>query len=284
MSLARKRAYGAMYSRLAYTAAKRSPYGRAGLAAARTIQFAYRNRKGIRRVYRRARRSYSGLAAKRRKIGDTPGTGTSKKCAAVPQTNDVAHDTRTLYSEPLVLCSSGDQINQRERSMINVRGWKICLEFKNRSSDPLNINVAILSPKSGIGSSTPIPTADFFRDTMTSDRSKDFGTALDSQDFHCSPINSDKYTILRHKRYQLVPEATGGDTVALSGRSYMTCNWWIPLKRQFRFDAGASYPDSGQVHLVYWADKFMSAGTTPVSPGSFNMSNKSIMYFREPKH
>lgn len=259
------------------------------------LDFAIRHKEELASGARKAARLYKArkrtpykskvrvsLKRKKARVGEPTSAGSAKKDLPYAQVSCVSKDTRTLYSEPLIATSQGTNINQRLRNSVNISGWKICGEIKNLTNAPLYVNIAVISPKGGLGTSSDIPTADFFRDFSSNDRSKDFGIANTSLDNHCLPINSDKYTIFKHTRARLVAEATGGDTVALQGMSYTNIDWWIPFKRQIRWDANLSYPESDQVYLVYWFDKFCTAGATAASTGAVTMSHKTVMYYREP--
>jgi len=246
--------------------------------------YAYRNRGKIRwaagkigRAYRRSRAKKAKFS--RRNIGEPVGSGTAKRY--VTETiNPVNEDTRVLYQYGLTDIDQGTAINQRERRMVNLRGFKICMEVKNIATTPLYLNVAILSPKDG---AADVTTSDFFRGAGAN-RGRDFGIGLNSNEFHCLPINSDRYTILKHKRYRLVPGNTPSDTASLNGYSYMNLDWWVPLKRQIRYDADTGQPESGKVYMVYWADNFSTAGGSAVNPAQMVVTRRVVTYFKEPKN
>jgi len=221
--------------------------------------------------------------AKRNRIADPIGSHTVKR-AQVAQTSEESINTRSLYQRKLIDVDFGDNINQRQRNIINVSGIKISMEMKNITANPMYVNFAVISPKAGVDPSANLDTLDFFRASDSNDRSKDFSEALTSTEFHMLPINTDKYTVLKTKRSKVVAALSGGDTVALSGSSYLNLDWWIPLKRQFRFDGTLSTPDNGQVYLVYWFDMFMQPGGTLKILNGAKVSEKTILYYHEPRN
>jgi len=216
-----------------------------------------------------------------RNFGERVGTSTAKR-AVTDDTQVITRDTRTLYNHSALDIPFGTALNQRERNIANVRGIKVCMEVKSLSNEPLYINVAMLAPKDGVNA---VDTNNFFRSSDDTARARDFDINLNSNEFHCLAINTDKYTILKHKRMRLIPQGAGTTTtVSLTGYSYMNLNWWIPLKRQIRWNAGTNQPVSGEVQLVYWADQFHTpTGTTPVI-GEFSVMRRCVAYFKEPKN
>lgn len=265
--------------------AARNRYVRAGM-------FVYNNRKTIGRMARGAKRAYKQYARTSRKrakfsrknIGEPVGTDTGKR-AVVGEDDAIIRSTRTLYTQGLCDIPQGSALDERERRIANIRGFKICCEVKNLASEPLYVNVAVLSLKAGASSgSGQVNVNDFFRASAGPDRARDFGSTLTGMEFHCLPINTDRYTILKHKRYRLVPPVTG-TTVSHSGSSYMNIDWWIPLKRQIRWDAGtASDPEAGAVTFVYWADKMFNTAGTAIETSQFRFSSRLVTYFKEPKN
>lgn len=228
--------------------------------------------------------AYKGLKNKfsPRQIGEAPGTGTAKKCATVDQ-NPTNRDTRTLYTEELTTISQGDDIDQRERMLANVRGFKIDAEIRNNNGVPMYVNVAVLCTKAGTSSGT-IDTSDFFRASVGGNRGRDFSTILNSNEMHNLAINSDRYIILRHKRYRLGEDSSTQYNTQKSN-SYMNLKWYVPLKRQLRWDSGLGVqPENGEVWLVYWFDQFGSTTGTGASPAAVTTAWRVVTTFRDPKN
>ena len=246
---------------LSYPAAKRAriAYGTARRYAPRVAGFAARvaaNRIG--RAYRRYRRRSRKRKAlfSRQSIGNPVGHSNAKR-TEVANTGFNAQDSRTLYSESLTDMPFGQNIDERQRNIINYRGCQVCLEVRNERAELMYFNVAVLHRKDSDGAPS---TADFFRGAG-SDRGLDFANGRNSCEFRMTPINSDIYTVLRHKRYLIGPAV--GATLYNEHRrpNYLTLRWYMKIKRQLRYNNNAVVtPEKGHVYLCYWCD-YMGAGS-----------------------
>lgn len=226
-----------------------------GRKAAKTIQKAWRNR-------------HKGLDA----MGHDLGSATAKTDTGT-QDNAVT-STRTLNSRALIQLTRGDNINARERDIIDLRGFKFCVQAQNlRTNAPLYVNVAVVSSKFD---PTQAPTtAGFFRGENSS-RGDNFDVNLQSAEFHCLPINTDKYFIQAHHRIQLAPFNT-------QQKDYAMKEFYVPIKRQIRFDDSGSGSLNRQFYLVWWCDILLAAsGSLPVST-ALSLQWKAVTVFREPK-
>lgn len=264
------------YARAAYR------YGpTAARAAARVARFVYSR-------YRRRRKNYTKRGASKRArlgIGERIGSSNSKRVVALRSGGADNFDTRTLYSDNLTTVDhlNLDARNVRQREVVNCRGFKICMSARNSAKAPLYWNVAVLSPKNA-GS---ITAANFFRSDGES-RARDFDLTLNSLEFHCLPINTDKFYILKHKRYRLAPEPANSGTSGLytqsQGKNYVNVDWYVPLKRQLRYDDPESTsPIDGATYLVHWCDTFNVAENSGTAASAMQITSRHIMYFREPR-
>jgi len=134
--------------------------------------------------------------------------------------------------------------------MINWRGTRICMFFRNTgNTNPVNLNIAVLAPKSTGAGNVPVAT-EFFRGDVGT-RAIDFGVTLSANEFRCRPINSDEYNILRHKRYtlaQTAPSASGWNNGTL--KNFLQIKWFIKAKRQIRYSASdGNTPTEDRVSL-----------------------------------
>ncbi len=245
-----------------------------------------------RRIARRSPYIYGGYLAyrgaraifSRRNIGERIGTGTAKLNTTTRQL-DRTIDAQELVQFNMTTVSQGQDISQRERALVNCRGFKICMEFRNNTDTPLYLNCAVISPKEQ-SVATDLNT-DFFRNHLTTlnsnVRSLDFDTAsLTAQDRHCFALNSDQFTILRHKRYRLGPVRSGMSYEAGNEKSYLNLNWYVPLKRQLRYNAvGTAALESGGCLFILWADQFDG---TNVATNIANFKVNTQTYFRDPKN
>lgn len=226
-------------------------------------------------AYRAIRGKFS-----RRNIGDAPGTSSAKSVEQESHGDFLA--TRTLYNTDLTSIghTTSNEINGRQRNAAYVSGFKLCFELRNTTAAPLYWNVAVISFKTENAGDKNFAT-DFFRNPGgATARSIDFGnTNLKALTRNCYPINTDKFTILKHKRLKL----SGKGNVDYNGelQNTMNMNMYIPLKRQVRWDTTAqNNPVSGSVYLVYWIDLFGDNSVLPI-PDAAVMSHTYTTYFRD---
>ena len=268
-------------------AAMTNPYARAGAltyrygptayrAAGRIARFAYRRWRG------RKRKKPHHPKNARKRIGKPVGTSTAKSKIIV-NTGLASKNTRTQYIIDLSEVPKSDAIDNRVRNIINVRGFKFCMFVHNREDIPLTFNIAVISPKAQTG----VDTVDFFRGQGAKQRGIDFATFNTSLEFKCLPINTDKYNILRHKRYTL--GAAGGEVNPQDWKcdrrcTYMEFMWYTKLNRQWQYDSTTDNgPESGRVFLVYWADTWGTDGGAAPIVNAYAVMEKHLLYFKEPK-
>lgn len=261
---------------------------RSAWAAARTIGRAYRSY----RRYKRKRGTYNGrintsLRGKKRArfsprmVGMPNGSSTSKSTVVNNETQ-VTRQTRTLYQLDLTAVGPGTDINRRLRQHVKMTGWKICMEIRCTINTPLYLNIAVLAPKQTTNDT--IEATNFFRNNEDA-RSMDFSINRTGLEMHCCPINSDDYTILKHRRYVLntVNQPTASWSKQ-SGSSWINVNWWVPLRRQVRYLPGeSSTATDGRVFHVFWFDVWGNPSGTAAA-NCANVSSKVITYFREPRN
>jgi len=213
-------------------------------------------------------------------VGERIGTS---NCKVNTDTGSAQRETRTLH---IINCTdmahtSANEINARNRNLVNVRGIKICAEVNNQLNEPLYLNMALLSVKNG----NVVSNVDFFRSPDASQtRSRNFANTLTSMDFHCLPLNSDQFTILKHKRYRLNGKETNNDYVANNGNTFMNIDWYKPIKRQIRFDENAQTLAETPIYLVYWCDRFGALTGTVSQANAMRFTWRVLTYFKEPKN
>lgn len=272
------------------------PQARALSYAYTAGKFAYNNRatlkwagkslyRAARSMYRKRKHNMSVGKNARRRIGERVGTQSCKK--ARPIDLDMAtKNTRTLYAHELTILpeTSSNLINRRQRDIVNLRGFKICMQFLNIRDKPMLCNVAIISPKDNQAlSASATSVQDFFRNMGLSDsRSMNFDNTLRSSEFHCHPINVDKYYVLMHKRFKMPGFTDVANYRTNSGNNWRTWEKYIRLKRQLRFQPDTTFPINGRIFLVYWYDGFANAGGT-VASGGVSTQVDATLYFKEPK-
>lgn len=257
---------------------------------ARTVgtiaRMAYSNRRTLYRAATKIGRAWKRRS--RRKAAFNPpqfttGTASSKRTVIDRSTGPVNYSDVTqnlLVNLSDISHTTSNSIDGRQRNIVNVRGWKICMEIVNTSSAPLYVNVAIVVPKQSVG----VSTSGFFRDS-TSSRAIDFdATQLTGMEFHCLPINTDKYYVLHHRRYRLA-SSDSATNVYKEGNSknFLNLDFYKKFNRQIRYEDNSDITaEAGRPYLLHWASNW-GTGTGEVAVTSYSSSHRIIAYFREPK-
>lgn len=251
---------------------------------------AWRNRATIgrwARTYNRKRKSaLKYRAAKRarfsrKQFGDRIGTTTAKHYIADQLLTPTGLASRTLANFAITDLphTTSNAANMRQRNLVNMRGVKVCWEIRNLQTFPMYFHWAIVVPKKEDG----ITATDFFRDPYGSSRGVVFDSALTGIELDCNNINSDRFTIMCHKRYLLAP--TTPTTFNENGNlNYRKFHRYQKIGRQFRYDnTGDSIAENGRAYVVYWCAPFMNQGTTGAPANQIQFTYRCITYFREPR-
>jgi len=272
-----------------------TPMRRAGARTARSRKYVKRRGKrvGMRRRFKKG--------AARWKRDTLAGMSSSIKNLSVCKTfrgenvDPVAIPTRILYyaainKPPMVTSISsttGIAGNARLRNVINMRGWKFQLSMRNELREPLWMNWAIVSPR-GRGLDEQTQSLDFFRDHTIS-RDVGFGPGLSSTTMNFAAINTDKYFVLRHKRWFLPSNANTDPETSYADGSYANTNYrykefYLPFKRPVAFDDDNSTLDpETPVWMMYWFDELMKPSGTESVANAATVQLRCIGYYREPK-
>lgn len=273
-------------------------------SAARALQYVYSHRRVLRSTLRNTRRRLAfspgraralGRARRvrrhvRNRIGDRPGTVNSKR-VVTSRTDRESIDTKTLYVKDITDVAHGTDINDRERQLCYVSGWKIMLELWNKSEAVRYVNIAFIALKDGVGET---PNGDEFFRSYENDRNRPFPTApyvandMNGFEMHCTPINTDKYYVLKHLRIKMAPKDHEAGSTSQFAYNYQSNVWnkclWIPLRRQIRYkNLSNSIPENARIFMTYWTTGASTNGQTAIQPDQLDFSHKIIMHFREPK-
>lgn len=257
------------YGRYATTALRVYNTGRAAAPFARAAIAAYRARRSNKRR----------KLTLRRNIGERIGTSVAK--ANEIYQKDTGLNTKALSVQPLLDITKGttdSSTTQRLRDAVNFRGIKFCISWRNIATTPWNVtklhcHIAVVSPKDDTGT---VPTTNFFRSNgENSTRSVDFGIARTGMDMACLPINTDLYRVHKHMRFTLDPSA--------SDRGYEKMKtFYMPLKRQIRYDSSGVSPIGTNMYLVQWCS-FAEEDTAAQVLDTAVITLRLVQYFREPR-
>lgn len=208
-------------------------------------------------------------------------SGTPENCAE-RELNQLAGNADSVNANPLSL-TKGDGINNRERDVVDYRGFKIEGFFRQEqpataTAESLYVHIAVVTCKNLNVNANAFPTADFFR-AHGSTRSQFFpqGAGAGASGLECNtlPINTDLYVVHRHKIFKFPPwESTD---ISQTRKFEM----YIPIKRQIRYDSATAAPESDNVRIVVWT-AFNSSQPSTSNASNCKWGMKVIKYFREP--
>ena len=206
-----------------------------------------------------------------------------------------ALNTRTLYAFDLTtLPKDNDRSDARHNDMVNLNGVKLCIDMWNNNvqaasdlSDMLNVNMAVVRPKNlsqgpipntpnmGLATSAGMQIDKFFR-SSDGTRAEGFSNVRTSQEMHCSPINTDKFDVLSHKRFKLLALQNANIS---QGKGYKSIMKYMPIKRQLTYmdpepntnPNGINAIRDDRIFLLIWCDSFTAVSGTGPANDSLNV-------------
>lgn len=224
----------------------------------------------------RRRANYVKKRRTMQKVGQSVGSANTKwdtlDLANTPFTGKVLQQLSLLN---VTKTNGSSAYDRRLKDQLNFRGIKFCMNFRVEGAMGTAkawVNVAVISPKSDLASDEAIPNTDFFRNPSGATRDIDFGNAgLSNLDYHCTAINTDKYNI--HKRSKI----TVGPTQSTEGYKERYLEWYMPIKRQIRYEDNTNFPSGKNMYLVWWYSA--SDGGSPAN--AVSVQYRVTRYFRE---
>lgn len=242
--------------------------------------------KRRRRLLKRKRASSPVAESKRRRFspttfGNRVGTVVSKwaETASGSNLNVRSRDLNVTEVTDLTKTTT-NQINQRQRDIINLRGFKIRGHIVNDRNRDCTFHLCLLYAKDA----DTVSTTRFFRDYgQGTDRHRDFANGLSGFEFNTLGINTTEYTVLMHKRIKLAPATAADGFQSHVGKNYYDIDIWKPIKRQIEYDNATQTSCNTKLFMVWWMGYgAVASGTTPfTNAGTFNYTVN--MCFREPK-
>lgn len=253
-------------------------------------------RRVVKRMMYRKRKRYSRVNRPYRKRSafrppnNTAGTANSKKA-------DILHDTTTalamsnatLYHHNLAFIphTTTNDASERQRNLLNIRGFHICIEFSNLTNKQYYLNVGVVVPRD---TATGVSNTDFFRNVETGDRGQNFDPmTMSGVGMHCAKINTDFHHVLMHKRYTLAPDLdtlTGADNLVRNnrGNSLFTIDRYVKFNRQVRYSGtGVNTTSGGTPFLVYWVSECGAIAPQGTPATQVQAVRRVSTYFREPR-
>lgn len=280
-------------SGMAYRATRRSAVAR-GLFPRRLPRRWRRDYYARRKT--KFQRKYSRLYRARKRIGRPIGQ-TAARCTKTLN-YDGQPASRVLLSwdltaiEQEVNSTIGTALldmTKRISDRINLRGFRI--EGNFTGEDAMNrvhrVHMAIIAPKNtvaswGTGSSDIVPNDRFFKDTGVENGAQNFTTALNSNELHTLPINTDEHYILWRSHYDLIPRAKASSGNFDQPGTKRAFKFYVPIKRQVKYGytSGDDLPQHGRCALVVWHDNFKSTAGTASQTLQMRMQVQANTYWR----
>lgn len=180
----------------------------------------------------------------------------------------------------------GILINQRERGMITLGGFKMHMYFKNLVQNPQYLNFCMVASKnSGLAAAgasfiTPIG---WFRGEGAF-RATDFSSAITSLSMHNQKINTDDYIVLFHHRMTLAGKLleSSADVQTNIHNEWTERKMWVPVKRQIRYSGPTGEPTDTTIFFVHWTCPIDSTVINTPLPDSYVFEARFVTYYRDP--
>jgi hypothetical protein len=195
------------------------------------------------------RRKFNKYKIPGKLVGEDPTLSTAK-VTRLRSDGMQSQDSNTLYwIAPLQIDRRNTTtylLNQRERDLIYLSGFKICMKVELTSAETFNqyyFNLALVS----CDQYNWIVGDEIFRNYTGTQRAKDFSSSdLTCQERHCTPLNTDRYTVHKHIRTTLSP--TYEKTQAL----LQEFEFYVPIKRQIRYTGDGNDDIATKFRLIWW--------------------------------
>ncbi len=165
-------------------------------------------------------------------------------------------DTLTVYSVDALLIddiAKGDQINRRERDIVNLAGWKVRLQVHNTWDLPVTFRFAVVSPRQTFGANPTERNQNLLR-SFGPERSLNLGLGNSGITNTNNKINDDLYMVLYETSIELGPDAGATGYSGGIQKNWHYMDKWIPLKKQFRYNVGTGGKSETPVYIIYWFD------------------------------
>lgn len=212
-------------------------------------------------------------------IGENVGSANTKQVTAKVNTQMLGW---TLYTQDMTFIERGTEISQRQRDVVNLRGFKIDMMFRTITqttgtplqSDIYFLNVAVIAPHER----KPIADfpVEFFRSRDTSDsRDTNFATTLGSIDLHTLPINTDRWTVLKHQRHKMPTFQS-----QIPGWN-KTIEMYVPLNRQLTYFGTGAGTCNTPVYLAYWVCRGFSTSQVDAATPFTDVQFRTTSFYRE---
>lgn len=157
----------------------------------------------------------------------------------------------------------GTAINQRERQLVQLRGFKIHYVARNLVGLPVYNRLALVRFKyrSDAGTSPDIDT-DFFRGQL-SKRAIPFTSVANAQHLYDYSINTDKFEVLWDHKFILYGNNLPGTAEEAAFTKFV--DKFVPCNKVIHYDDTTSFSDNDGIYLIHWCAAYNNNTITPVT-------------------
>lgn len=264
-----------------------------------------------RRYGRKSKRRIGYKRSKLRSVGFKPGTTTSKQRMVINPANTVltsninsnrlyvptlspgavypgdfnSWPTKALYAADLTRINEGGDIRNRERAIVNLRGFRIRTYLKsNNELGPIWVNLAIVAANN---ESAVLDDIDkhFFRRFEGSVRTEAWSDAVNNRtglEINSLPLSQVTYKTIWHHRFILNAEVGSTSINAGALKNWATKSRYIRINRQIRYGTQLD----GDCLNKFWFLLWTSAGDegTALGAGTITGRLQVVTYFRDPRN
>lgn len=159
----------------------------------------------------------------------------------------------SLAAEPIRFVEPPDT-NDGPREAPGMRymltGFKQCYTFRNVSTLPLHVHMAIVQPKQEKITITDLKK-DFYTSPGNDDRYQDFYESfLWNRDADCSNLNPRKFNILTHQRFILNPRDSNDSREF--GSTWKHWEKWYGINKRFEYESPTSTDTMKPIWIMVW--------------------------------
>ncbi len=176
------------------------------------------------------------------------------------------------------------ELIQRERDIVNLAGWKVRFQVHNTFDVPVTFRFAVVSPRQTFGTSSVQRNQNLLR-SFGPERSLNLGIGNSGITNSNNKINDDLYMVLYETSFEMGPDAGATGYSGGIQKNWHYMDKWIPLKKQFRYNAGTSGKSETPVYIIYWYDtKIRKAGeafSAIGGAGGIATRTDAIAYFHD---
>ncbi len=190
----------------------------------------------------------------------------------------------TIATIPVDRIVKGSGIDQRERDIVNLKGWKTRFHVHSTYAVPITMRFAFISPRQTLGANPTEQAIGLLRG-YGPNRSVNLGLGNTGQTNCINPINDDLYMVMYQSKMEIGP--TAGATGYTGGvqENWHSLEKWIPLNKQLRYFAQTEGKSETPIYLVFWFDsKIRAAGdafSVISATGVANIRVDAIAYFHD---